>query len=126
VPGAMSSPNSSKIQRRIFTLAGSLGESLWRTVNWWNDWNEYVVATIRKGKIIGTLCPLESESTNPRACYCFENMQGQISCLRRFPHLDGARLLPLSGKHSNYRFEGNPKPAAEELSKIWKTMSLLL
>jgi beta-mannosidase len=121
VPGAMSAEMIRKYAGIFNPLPADLSNPLWRTVNWWIDWDQYLSAH-------GGQAPASLEQ------YVEWSQQRQSeglvialkSCKNRFPRCGGFIIwmghdcFPCPVNTSIIDFEGNPKPAALEISKVWK------
>ena len=121
VPGAMSAGMIRKYAGTLDPLPADHSNPLWRTVNWWIDWDQYLSA--HDAKAPATLEHYVEWSQRRQAeglCIALEN------CKKRFPHCGGFIIwmghdcFPCPVNTSILDFEGNPKPAALEVSKIWK------
>jgi beta-mannosidase len=121
VPGAMSAEMIRKYAGIFDPLPADYSNPLWRTVNWWIEWNQYLSA--HNGQAPATLEDYVNWSSQRQT-------QGLVialeSCKKRFPRCGGFIIwmghdcFPCPINTSIIDFEGNPKPAALEISKIWK------
>ncbi|MDR1666791.1 MAG: hypothetical protein LBS03_03735, partial [Bacteroidales bacterium] len=102
-------------------LPANISNPLWRTVNWWIDWEQYLSA--HDGQAPVTLEDYVEWSQQRQA----EGLSIALgSCKKHFPRCGGFIIwmghdcFPCPVNTSILDFEGNPKPAALEVSKIWK------
>jgi len=127
VPGAMSAQMIEKYRGTYPALPASLENPIWRTVNWWNEWDEYVsqwsseevvllenyVSWSQKRQTEGLGIALKNSKEKFPACGGFLVWMGH-DC---FPCLINTSIID---------FEGNPKPVAERLSQIWKNNQMII
>ncbi|SHI79901.1 beta-mannosidase [Tangfeifania diversioriginum] len=120
VPGAMQASLIGKYSGDFRPLPASLDNPLWRTVNWWNEWNEYLVATSENERSLENYVRW-SQSRQA------EGLEIAVkSSKEKFPECGGFLIwmghdcFPCMINTAIIDFEGNPKPVAERLSKIWK------
>jgi beta-mannosidase len=121
VAGAMSADMIRKYAGPFNPLPADYSNPLWNTVNWWIDWNQYIAA--HNGQTPPTLEAYVDWSSQRQT-------QGYVialeNCRKRFPRCGGFLLwmghdcFPCPINNSIIDFEGNPKPVALALSKIWK------
>ena len=125
VPGAMSAEMITKYAGEYNPLPGNLENPIWRNVNWWVDWDEFVIDN-------------NGQATDSLQEYVAWSQQRQVDGLSiavksfkdRFPSCGGFLIwmghdsFPCMVNTSIIDFEGNLKPAAYELSKIWKNNDL--
>lgn len=124
VPGAMSAEMIKKYAGEYNPLPASLENPIWRNVNWWVDWDDYLydhdgIPTDSLEKYVDWSQGRQSE--------------GLVIALKsrkdRFPKSGGFIIwmghdsFPCMVNTSIVDFDGNPKPAAFELSKVWKDNS---
>jgi beta-mannosidase len=121
VPGAMSAGMIRKYAGSFDPLPADYSNPLWRTVNWWIDWSRYLSA--HDGQAPGTLEEYVGWSQQRQA----EGLSIALeNCKKRFPRCGGFIIwmghdcFPCPINTSILDFEGNPKPAASAVSKIWK------
>ncbi|HZK69102.1 MAG TPA: glycoside hydrolase family 2 TIM barrel-domain containing protein [Paludibacter sp.] len=121
VPGAMSAEMINKYRGEYNPLPASIENPIWRNVTWWVEWDEY-------------LADHKGQTTNSLEAYVDWSQKRQSeglsialkSCKDRFPRCGGFIIwmghdsFPCMVNTSILDFEGNPKPVAFELSKIWK------
>ena len=121
VPGAMSAEMINKYRGEFNPLPASIENPIWRNVNWWVEWDEY-------------LADHKGQTTNSLEAYVDWSQKRQSeglsialkSCKDRFPRCGGFIIwmghdsFPCMVNTSILDFEGNPKPVAYALSKIWK------
>ncbi len=124
-PGAMSAEMIKKYAGDFNPLPANIENPIWRNVNWWIDWDEYVaeegdnkthtledyVAWSQKRQAEGLAIAVKSFKDRFPSCGGFLIWMGH-DC---FPCMVNTSILD---------FKGNPKPAAIELSKIWKDNNL--
>ncbi|MGQ8335822.1 glycoside hydrolase family 2 protein [Sunxiuqinia sp. A32] len=121
VPGAMSAEMIRKYAGDYAPLPADFSNPLWRTVNWWTDWKQY-------HKFRDKQVPESLEN------YVEWSQQRQTEGLsialdnskKRFPKCGGFIIwmghdcYPCPINTSIIDFEGNLKPSALEISKIWR------
>ncbi len=124
VPGAMSAEMMKKYKGDFSVLPASVENPLWRNVNWWVEWDQYL-----------------ADNNNPESLddYVKWSQKRQLeglgiairTCKDKFPACGGFIIwmghdsFPCMVNTSIIDFEGNPKPVAEELSKIFNDKSYL-
>ena len=120
-PGAMSAEMIEKYSGDFDPLPANISNPIWRNVNWWIDWDEYVAEN--NGKVSGSLEEYVDWSQKRQS----EGLSIALKSFKdRFPTCGGFIIwmghdcFPCMVNTSILDFEGNPKPAAIELSKIWK------
>ena len=121
VPGAMSADMINTYRDGYDPLPASLENPIWRNVNWWVDWDDYLYD--HDGKATSSLEEYVTWSQNRQA----EGLSIAVKSFKdRFPGCGGFLIwmghdsFPCMVNTSILDYEGNPKPAAIELSKIWK------
>ena len=124
VPGAMSVEMIEKYRGDYDILPADTSNPLWRNVNWWVQWNEY----IERGN-----------NPNSPEDYVTWSQQRQSEGLstavkaakERFPSCGGFFIwmghdsFPCMINTSIIDFEGNPKPVVEKLAEIFKDNAYL-
>lgn len=121
VSGAMSADMINKYRGEYEPLPASLENPIWRNVNWWVDWDDFLYD--HDGKATESLDEYVSWSQNRQT----EGLTIAVKSFKdRFPECGGFLIwmghdsFPCMVNTSILDFEGNPKPAAIALSKIWK------
>lgn len=121
VPGAMSAEMINKYRGDFNPLPASIENPIWRNVNWWVEWDEYIAD--HNGKATNSLEEYVNWSQNRQS----EGLSIALkSCKDRFPRCGGFIIwmghdsFPCMVNTSIMDFDGNLKPVAKELSKIWK------
>jgi beta-mannosidase len=119
-PGAMSIDMMNKYKGNFELLPASLENPLWRNVCWWSQWNEYKLSEHYVYDINMYIKWSQQRQT-----------EGLVNALKinkeRFPACGGFIIwmghdsFPCMINTSIIDFDGNLKPAAYELSKIWKS-----
>ncbi|MBW8325925.1 MAG: hypothetical protein K0M50_14260 [Prolixibacteraceae bacterium] len=121
VPGAMSAKMINKYRGTYNAMPANTDNPLWRTVNWWIEWKEYTKE--HKGKSLSSIEEYVEWSQKRQTeglCIALK------SCKDRFPGCGGFIIwmghdsYPCPANTSLIDFEGNLKPAAIELQKIFK------
>ncbi|MDR0844498.1 MAG: hypothetical protein LBN71_04695 [Tannerella sp.] len=121
-PGAVSAEMMRKYSGNHNPLPASFENPLWQTVNWWIEWDDYL--STHNGQAPATLEDYVNWSRQRQSeglCIMLDN------CKKKFPRCGGVILwmghdcFPCPSNTSIIDFEGNPKQAALELSKIWKS-----
>ncbi len=121
VPGAMSAEMIRKYAGKFNPLPANHSNPIWRTVNWWIDWEQYL--SLHNGQAPSILEEYVDWSTQRQAQGLAIALE---ACKKRFPRCGGFIIwmghdcYPCPVNTSIIDFEGNPKPAAQEISKIWK------
>ena len=122
VPGAASAEIIIKYKGNFDVLPANQDNPLWNRFSWWIDWNEYV--NEHKGNPIHNLENYVSWSQDRQAKGLSIALE---ACKKRFPNCGGFIIwmghdsFPCTANTSIIDFDGNPKPAAIAVSKIWKT-----
>jgi len=121
VPGAMSAEMITKYAGEYNPLPASLENPIWRNVNWWVDWEDFIFD--HNGQATESLDEYVEWSQKRQS----EGLSIALKSRKeRFPKSGGFIIwmghdsFPCMVNTSIVDFEGNPKPAAYELSKIWK------
>jgi len=121
VPGAMSAEMINKYRGKYEAMPANVSNPLWRTVNWWIDWGEYLKN--HKGKSLGSIEEYVDWSQKRQTeglCIALK------SCKDRFPSCGGFIIwmghdsFPCPVNTSLIDFDGNLKPVAIALEKIFK------
>ena len=121
VAGAMSAAMINKYRGEYPALPANLDNMLWRQVSWWIEWNDFL--QYNNGK--------EPKSLEEYVAWSQERQTTGLSIAlkankSRFPECGGFIIwmghdsYPCPINTSIIDFDGNLKPAAIELSKIWK------
>ncbi len=120
-PGAMSAEMIRKYAGGFDPLPANIENPIWRNVNWWIDWDEYVAEN--NGNVSESLEEYVDWSQKRQS----EGLTIAVKSFKdRFPSCGGFLIwmghdcFPCMVNTSIIDFEGNLKPAAIELSKIWK------
>ena len=124
VPGAMSAEMMEKYKGDLNLLPGNVENPLWRNVNWWIDWDEY----LGLGKDPGSIDQYVDWSQARQK----EGLSIAVKAAKdRFPACGGFLIwmghdsYPCMINTSIIDFEGNPKPVVTELTKIFKDNTYL-
>jgi beta-mannosidase len=121
VAGAMSAAMINKYRGEYPALPANMDNMLWRQVSWWIEWNDFL--QYNNGK--------EPKSLEEYVAWSQERQTTGLSIAlkankSRFPECGGFIIwmghdsYPCPINTSIIDFDGNLKPAAIELSKIWK------
>lgn len=122
VQGAMSAEMINKYRGELPALPANMHNPLWKQVSWWIDWDDYLDDHV--GKASDSLEEYVSWSQDRQTSGLSIALQENKS---RFPECGGFIIwmghdsYPCPVNLSIIDFDGNPKPAAYELSKIWKS-----
>lgn len=122
VQGAMSAEMINKYRGELPSLPANMQNPLWRQVSWWIEWDEYL--DDHAGKAPESLEEYVSWSQERQTSGLSIALQANKS---RFPECGGFIIwmghdsYPCPVNLSIIDFDGNPKPVALELSKIWKS-----
>ena len=121
VAGASSAELINKYKGNYPALPANRENPLWNRFNWWIEWDEYKLD--HQGKIPDSIEEYVEWSQKRQT-------QGLTialtACKKRFPACGGFIIwmghdsYPCTANTSIIDFDGNPKPAALALSKIWK------
>lgn len=122
VAGAMSADMINKYRGDLPALPANIENPLWRNVSWWIEWDDY------KNDHNGQ----EPESIGEYVQWSqARQVEGLAIALKanksRFPECGGFIIwmghdsYPCPVNTSIIDFDGNPKPVALELSKVWKS-----
>ncbi len=121
VPGAMSAEMIRKYAGGFDPLPANITNPLWRTVNWWIEWEEYLADHDgREPESLENYVEWSQMRQTEGLCIALE------ACKKRFPRCGGFLIwmgndcFPCPVNTSIIDFDGNLKPAALEISKIWK------
>jgi len=102
-------------------MPASKANPLWkRPTPWWNDWDELVKAHGREPSSLEEYVGWSQEKQTARLVYAMK------ACKDRFPEMGGALMwgshdtTPMPVNTTIIDFEGNPKPSAWALKKIWR------
>ena len=124
VPGAMSVEMMKKYKGKYELLPASTDNPLWRNVNWWIQWNEY----LSEGKSPDNLKEYVAWSQQRQA----DGLSTAVKAAKnRFPGCGGFFIwmghdsFPCMENTSIIDFEGNPKPVVNKLSKIFNDNTYL-
>lgn len=122
VAGAMSAEMINKYRGEFPSMPANLNNPLWRQVNWWIEWDDFIID--HNGKSPASLEEYVEWSGERQTTGLSIALQANKS---RFPKCGGFIIwmghdsYPCPVNTSIIDFDGNPKPVAIELSKIWKT-----
>ena len=92
----------------------------WRSVNWWLQWDEYLAKGGNPDDMDGYVSWSQRRQSDGLAIALRKNKARFPSC-GGFIIWMGHDCFPCPINTSIIDFEGNPKPAAFEVSEIWKT-----
>lgn len=121
VAGAMSAEMINKYRGKFPSLPANMDNPLWRQVSWWIEWDDYL--NDHNGKAPGSLEEYVTWSQERQTTGLCIALQANKS---RFPKCGGFIIwmghdsYPCPVNTSIIDFDGNPKPVAIALSKIWK------
>lgn len=125
VPGAMSAEMIKKYAGNYDPLPANIKNPLWRNVNWWIDWDEFVAENKEKSSYtLEDYVSWSQERQTRGLTIAVKTMKEKFPRCGGFLIWMGHDCFPCMVNTSIIDFEGNPKPAAVELSKIWKKQSL--
>lgn len=124
VPGAMSTEMMRKYKGELALLPANIENPLWRIVNWWIDWSEYLGQGNDPESVDAYV---EWSQTRQK-----EGLSIAVKASKdRFPRCGGFLIwmghdsFPCPINTSIIDFDGNPKPVVAELAKIFKDNSYL-
>ena len=121
VAGAMSAAMINKYRGAYSALPANMENPLWRQVSWWIEWGDFMYD--HNGKEPQTLEEYVAWSQQRQSSGLSIALQASKT---RFPECGGFIIwmghdsYPCPINTSIIDFDGNLKPAAYELSKIWK------
>jgi beta-mannosidase len=121
VAGAMSAEMINKYRGKFPALPANMNNILWRQVSWWIEWNDFL--NDHNGREPGSLEEYVDWSQNRQSTGLTIALKASKS---RFPQCGGFIIwmghdsYPCPVNTSIIDFDGNIKPVAIELSKIWK------
>ncbi|MFT3902667.1 MAG: glycoside hydrolase family 2 TIM barrel-domain containing protein [Niabella sp.] len=125
VPGAMDAALIKKYSGGLDALPATRDNPLWNRFGWWIEWDSYLKEkglTNEKGIAAGLEAYVEWSQQRQA-----EGLEIAVTAVkRRFPKTGGILLwmghdaFPCFTNNSIIDFEGNLKPAAKRLEKIWK------
>lgn len=122
VAGASSGLIINKYKGEFDALPANRDNPLWNRFSWWIEWDDYLREHL--GKAPATLDEYVDWSQDRQTKGLTIALK---ACKMRFPACGGFIIwmghdsYPCTVNTSIIDFDGNPKPAAIELSKIWKT-----
>lgn len=120
VPGAMSAEMIMKYRGNFEPLPASSDNPLWRNVNWWIEWDEYLESGNNPNSLEEYVQWSQKRQKDGLSIALKKNKERFPAC-GGFIIWMGHDCYPCMINTSIIDFEGNLKPAANELSKIWKT-----
>ena len=124
VPGAMSAEMIKKYAGNYDPLPANISNPLWRNVNWWIDWDEFVAENNGKpAKTIEEYVKWSQDRQTKGLGIAVKTMKYKFPKCGGFLVWMGHDCFPCPVNTSIIDFEGNLKPAAIELEKIWNDNS---
>lgn len=124
VPGAMSVEMMVKYKGEYDLLPANTENPLWRNVNWWIQWDDYIA----EGKDPDNLTEYVAWSQKRQS----DGLSIAVKAAKqRFPRCGGFFIwmghdsFPCMENTSIFDFEGNPKPVVKELTKIFNDNTYL-
>ena len=103
-------------------MPASLGNPYWcRPTPWWNDWDILINNHGHEPENLGEYVKWSQENQTEKLFYVMKK------CKERFPYIGGVLMwgshetFPLPANTTIMDFEGNPKPAAFALAKVWRS-----
>lgn len=124
VPGAMSAEMMNKYKGEYHVLPASVENPLWRNVNWWVQWDEYL-ADKGNPQNLEEYINWSQKRQSEGVCIAVKASKDRFPACGGFIIWMGHDCFPCMVNTSLLDFEGNPKPAVNELSKILKDNSIL-
>lgn len=126
-PGAMSAQMIEKYRGSYPALPASLENQLWRTVSWWNEWDEFVSQWSSEENILLENYVSWSQKRQTEGLgIALKNSKEKFPACGGFLVWMGHDCFPCMVNTSIIDFEGNPKPVAEKLSRIWKNNQMII
>ncbi|HDR50276.1 MAG TPA: hypothetical protein ENN90_01455 [Mariniphaga anaerophila] len=126
VPGAMRASLIKKYSGDYQPLPASLNNPLWRTVNWWNEWDEYLTATKENERTLEKYVRWSQNRQTEGLSVALKTSKEKFPACGGFLIWMGHDCFPCPVNTAIIDFEGNSKPAAEQLSKIWRNNSNII
>jgi len=124
VPGAMSAEMIKKYAGDFNPLPANIENPIWRNVNWWIDWDEYVVDnTDPATQTLENYVEWSQKRQSDGLTIAVKSFKDRFPSCGGFLIWMGHDCFPCMVNTSILDFEGNSKPAALELSEIWKNNS---
>jgi len=121
VPGAMSAEMIEKYAGDYNPLPANLDNPIWRNVNWWIDWDDYLKSNDGNPEMTLESYVNWSQTRQKQGLsIAVKSMKDKFPKCGGFLLWMGHDCFPCMVNTSIIDFEGNLKPAAVELSKIWK------
>ena len=124
VPGAMSVDMMVKYKGEYDLLPANMDNPLWRNVNWWIQWSDYIA----EGKDPDNIMEYVAWSQKRQS----DGLTIAVKAAKqRFPRCGGFFIwmghdsFPCMENTSIFDFEGNPKPVVKELTKIFNDKTYL-
>ncbi|HNX56173.1 MAG TPA: hypothetical protein PKO30_11355, partial [Prolixibacteraceae bacterium] len=121
-PGAMSAEMINKYKGKYDALPANTANPFWRNVNWWIEWNDYL--KYRKNQPANSLSDYVAWSQKRQTeglCIALRNCKNRFPACGGFIIWMGHDSFPCPVNTSIIDFDGNLKPVAYELEKIFKT-----
>lgn len=126
VPGAMHASLIEKYSVDYQLLPASMNNPLWRTVNWWNEWDEYLVATKENEKTLEKYVRWSQNRQTQGLSVALKTSKEKFPACGGFLIWMGHDCFPCPVNTAIIDFKGNSNPAAEQLSKIWRNNSNII
>ncbi len=126
VPGAMSASLIEKYSGDYSPLPASLDNPIWRTVNWWNEWDEYSAVTSQNKRTLNNYVNWSQKRQADGLAIALRKSKEKFPACGGFLIWMGHDCFPCMINTAIIDFEGNPKPIIEQLSKIWKNNSNII
>lgn len=124
VPGAMSIEMMEKYKGEYDILPADTSNPLWRNVNWWVQWNEYIAGGNNPNNLKNYVTWSQQRQS--------EGLSTAVKAAKqRFPGCGGFFIwmghdsFPCMENTSILDFEGNPKPVVEKLAEIFNNNTYL-
>ena len=126
VAGAMSAEMINKYRGNFSALPANMTNPLWRNVSWWIEWDDFVRDNGREPQTIEEYVKWSQKRQTEGLSIALKANKSRFPECGGFIVWMGHDCFPCPVNTSIIDFEGNPKPAAYEVSKVWKTRSDLL
>jgi len=125
VPGAMSAEMIKKYAGNYNPLPANTENPIWRNVNWWIDWDEFTSDHDAKtNQSLDEYVKWSQDRQTEGLCIALKSRKDRFPKSGGFIIWMGHDCFPCMVNTSIIDYEGNLKPAAIELSKIWKNNNL--
>jgi beta-mannosidase len=120
VSGAVSAEMVRKYKGKWDEMPASKENAMWkRPTPWWNDWDEFIAINGHEPESLEAYVDWSQTKQADRLYY------GMMACKNRFPKMGGSLMwgshdtTPMPVNTTIIDFDGNPKPSAYALKRVW-------